>query len=305
MFDSEFDLFTVPVAGGDLTVGRWGTGPRTILALHGVTANHACFHALADELGDDFTLLAPDLRGRGGSRDVEGPYGMTSHADDVATVIDMHAQGPVTVVGHSMGGFVAAVLSARYPELVAEVVLVDGGLPLDLGPLAALPIEDLISAVIGPAMDRLSTTYLSRDDYIDFWRAHPAMADDWSPYFERYFDTDLIADVGGFRSSCKIDAVVADTESDMRGETVPGALRTITQPVLFLRAPRGLQNDQSLYAEDVLDTHRDLIPHMQFADIDDVNHYSIVLGKGAGSVASAVRRFVAADVWSRTATRSS
>lgn len=39
MFDSSFDVVQVPVDGRDLTVGRWGSGPRVVVAAHGVTAN--------------------------------------------------------------------------------------------------------------------------------------------------------------------------------------------------------------------------------------------------------------------------
>ncbi|TAL16767.1 MAG: alpha/beta hydrolase, partial [Frankiales bacterium] len=210
MFDSSYDVVQVPVDGGELTVGRWGSGPRTVVAAHGVTANHTSFHPLADALGDEFTLLAPDLRGRAGSRDVGPPYGMAAHADDVAAVVRSLADGnPVTLLGHSMGGFVAAVAAARHADLVSSVVLVDGGLPLDLGPAAALPIEDLLKAVLGPAIERLGMTFASVEAYLDFWRQHPALAADWSPYVERYLQTDLVDDGGALRPSTRKEAVIA------------------------------------------------------------------------------------------------
>lgn len=293
MFDSSYDVVQVPVDGGELTVGRWGSGPRTVVAAHGVTANHTSFHPLADALGDEFTLLAPDLRGRAGSRDVGPPYGMAAHADDVAAVVRSLADGnPVTLLGHSMGGFVAAVAAARHADLVSSVVLVDGGLPLDLGPAAALPIEDLLKAVLGPAIERLGMTFASVEAYLDFWRQHPALAADWSPYVERYLQTDLVDDGGALRPSTRKEAVIADTESDLREGVVEQSLKELRQPVVHLRAPRGLLDQEPpLYPDPSLEPWRSVVPQLETELVEDCNHYTILLAEhGARQVAETVRR---------------
>lgn len=293
MFDSSYDVVKVPVDGGELTVGRWGSGPRTVVAAHGVTANHTSFHPLADALGDGFTLLAPDLRGRAGSRDVGPPFGMAAHADDVAAVVRSLAGGaPVTLLGHSMGGFVAAVAAARHPGLVSSVVLVDGGLPLDLGPAAALPIEDLLKAVLGPAIERLGMTFESVEAYLDHWRPHPALADDWSPYVERYLEADLVDDGGALRPSTRKEAVIADTESDLHEGVVEQSLKELRQPVVHLRAPRGLLNQEPpLYPEASLEPWRSVVPQLETGLVEDCNHYTILLAEnGARQVAETVRR---------------
>lgn len=296
MFDSSYDVVKVPVDGGELTVGRWGSGPRTVVAAHGVTANHTSFHPLADALGDAFTLLAPDLRGRAGSRDVGPPFGMGAHADDVATVVrELTGGSEVLLLGHSMGGFVAAVAAARHPDLVSSVVLVDGGLPLDLGPLAAMPIEDLLKAILGPAIDRLDMTFESVEAYLDYWRPHPALADDWSPYVERYLEADLFDDAGALRPSTRKEAVVADTESDLREGVVEQSLKQLRQPVVHVRAPRGLLNQEPpLYPEASLEPWRSVVPQLETELVEDCNHYTILLAEhGARQVAETVRRLAA------------
>ena len=60
----EASTFTVPVAGGELLVTRFGSGPRRVLGIHAITANAWSLRAVARRLGPDFTLVAPDLRGR-------------------------------------------------------------------------------------------------------------------------------------------------------------------------------------------------------------------------------------------------
>src|SRR5512140_2879512 len=176
-----YQVFDVQVPGGQLRVGRWGTGPAVVIAAHGLTGTHMNFEALADQLGDTVTLLAPDLRGRGRST-VNGPYGMARHADDLMAVLDHAGCADASVVGHSRGGFVAVVAAGRHPGRIRDLVLVEGGLPLDLGSLAGRPIEEVVRAVVGPALDRLRMTFPSRQAYLDYWRPHPALAGDWNDY---------------------------------------------------------------------------------------------------------------------------
>src|SRR5690606_31424603 len=114
----------------------------------------------------------------GRSNQLPGPYGMPQHADDLAAVLDAFGVEQAVVIGHSMGAFVSVVLSHRHPNRVAELVLVDGGLPLFV-PEGIAP-DDLTKAVLGPAQERLTMTFDSVNSYLDFWRVHPAFADDWT-----------------------------------------------------------------------------------------------------------------------------
>ena len=81
------DHVTVPVAGGDLFVARWGSGPP-VLAVHGITGSHAAWPWVADRLAGAVSLIAPDLRGRGASNGLPGPFGMAAHAADLVAVLD-------------------------------------------------------------------------------------------------------------------------------------------------------------------------------------------------------------------------
>jgi lipase len=158
----------VPVAGGTPGVGEWtGDGPPVVL-LHGLTGSHVSWLFVAEALPGG-SLLAPDLRGRGRSSDLPGPYGLATHADDAA-VIRAHAAAPVVVVGHSRGGFVAAVLADRHPGQISTVVLVDGGLPF--APEEPEHTESVVSTI----RDGLSIAFPDRVAYLDSYRVHPAFA---------------------------------------------------------------------------------------------------------------------------------
>lgn len=64
---------------------------------------------------------------------------------------DNPAALPVVVVGHSMGAFAAVVLANLFPDRVRSLVLVDGGLPLQVP--AGLTDAEIVAAVLGPAAD--------------------------------------------------------------------------------------------------------------------------------------------------------
>src|SRR5690606_30778701 len=127
-----------------------------VLAVHGVTSSHKSWPLVAAAL-DGVRVIAPDLRGRGRSNQLPGPYGMPQHADDLAAVLDAFGADSAVVVGHSMGAFVSVVFSHRPPERVSELVLVDGGLPLAV-PEGIAP-DELTKAVLGPAQARLTMTF--------------------------------------------------------------------------------------------------------------------------------------------------
>ena len=286
-----FEFVDVPVAGGDLRVGRWGTGPRVVLGVHGVTASLMSLVPVARQLGDDFTLIAPDLRGRGGSATLPGPFGMGAHAADCAAVLEHLGTGPVTVVGESMGAFVGVVLGARRPDLVERLVLVDGGLPFPVP--ESIDVDTMIDAVLGPAVARLRQTFESVDAYLDFWRVHPALQEDWSDDIEAYLRYDLMGDAPELRSRVSEAAVRADgAENLVDPGLVPDALAALQCEVTMLRATRGLLNQvPPLYPDEVVEPWRAVVPRFADEVLDDTNHYTIAFGeRGAKTVADHVRR---------------
>jgi abhydrolase domain-containing protein 6 len=98
----------------------------TIVMLHGYTGSKENWHRLAKVLGRRYRLVVPDLPGWGESaRDPHADYGYAAEAARVAAFLSYIGGAPVTLLGHSMGGGVAAVVAARYPDLVARVGLLN------------------------------------------------------------------------------------------------------------------------------------------------------------------------------------
>ena len=94
--------YDVDVAGGTLRVLSWGSGPRPAIAVHGITGNAVCWQAVARALPEDWTLYAVDLRGRGHSAALPGPYGFDQHGADLRdAVLALGLDRPVQEIGRA------------------------------------------------------------------------------------------------------------------------------------------------------------------------------------------------------------
>jgi len=257
-----------------------------VLAIHGITSSSRAWLALSRNL-PEARILAPDLRGRGRSRDLEPSTGMRHHAADLAMLLDERGLGPVPVVGHSMGGFVAVALAAARADLVSSLLLVDGGYPLARP--AGVPDEGLADAVLGPVAARLSREFPDREAYRDFWRAHPAFPDELGPELLAYVDYDLTGEPPHLRPTSTVEAIAHDSLDLYGSPWHVDALAGLGIPAPLLRAPRGLLDEPGgLYPD--LPEHPPLAPTMTVTDVPDVNHYTILLtDPGAGIVADALR----------------
>jgi pimeloyl-ACP methyl ester carboxylesterase len=277
------DPIDVPVVGGRLRVATWSGTGAPVLAIHGITSSSRTWSFVARAL--DNPVLAPDLRGRGRSNHLPGPWGMVQHAEDCAEVVAASGGVPLVVVGHSMGGFVATVLAARRPDLVRGIVLVDGGLPF--------PAADEAATLAGlqPIKARLQATY-TREEYRTWFREHPAFARDWTPEAEEYADYDLPDSPG--RPSADPQAVEADQVDMVSGTAYLEALEKPMPPRVFLHAPRGFADDPpGLYPQETVDEYAARWPDIDVRAVPGVNHYTIVLSRrGADAVAEAVHALV-------------
>ena len=270
----ERRTLTVPADGGHLAVSHWpGSGPP-VVALHGITANSLAFTALADAL-PHLDLYAPDLRGRAGSARLPGPYGLAAHVADTLGLLDHLGRRQAVVIGHSMGAFVAALAAARHPERFPHVVLVDGGLAFPAPP--GTDIDQLLQAVIGPAMERLRMTFETREAYQAYFRAHPALAPHWNAHLAAYVDHDLTGRAPNLRSSCVLDAVRADGTDILTDPEAHAALHRRQVRATFFHAERGLLDEpRALYTPGQITTAHLDPARVSTHHIPGTNHYSIL-----------------------------
>jgi pimeloyl-ACP methyl ester carboxylesterase len=281
----------VPVAGGELAVYRLGSqrlDAPAVLAVHGITATSYAWLAVAAALDDDASLIAVDLRGRGESRALPGPFGLDAHVEDLVTVLDATSLRRPVVLGHSMGSYVAARLAARHPDRVSRLVLVDGGLTIEGS--ADVDPEPFMRAFLGPALARLEMTFDDLDAYVAWWAEHPAVkGSDIDPgVLRRYVEHDLVGEPPALRSSVNPDVLRPDGGDVLRCDDA----HRLMLPAVLLCAPRGMVNDpQPMQPLDLVRAWAAEDPGRRRAlQVPDVNHYTIALGAaGAAAVAAEVR----------------
>jgi pimeloyl-ACP methyl ester carboxylesterase len=295
----------VPVAGGTLHVALAGAPPdeadAVVLAVHGLTSSLMVWRTVARELSrrTRVCLIAPDLRGRGRSSALGGPFGFDAHLADLLAVLDYFSVRRAVVAGHSMGAYLAAYLAAWQPDLVSAVVLADSGLPFRHVPKGD-PAE-VIERAFGAAIGRLRMTFDSVDEYVGRWRSHPAFSPAFQPGFVRPWDEDLEAyaryeiagEPGAIRCVVSESAVLADSEEMLLDESTRTALDRVRAPIVLLRASRGVNGyDLPLIARHQLLRLAATHPDAYVQDVWGVNHYTLVLGPTLGSrrVATALAR---------------
>lgn len=110
---------TVTVNGANLHVARTGQG-RPLLLLHGWPEFWRTWEPIMTRLADRYDLIAPDLRGFGGSDKLTAPFGLAEQAADVTALIGaLDVVAPVGIVSHDAGATVTQVLARRSPESIA------------------------------------------------------------------------------------------------------------------------------------------------------------------------------------------
>src|SRR4051812_41086378 len=118
---AAFDHDGVLLAYDD--TGESGLPP--VLLLHGVSSARSTWHRLVPTLDGRCRTPALDLRGHGESGHDPGTYTLEHYAPDVIAFLEDRVDQPVVLIGHSLGGVVAATVAQQRPDLVRAVLLED------------------------------------------------------------------------------------------------------------------------------------------------------------------------------------
>jgi pimeloyl-ACP methyl ester carboxylesterase len=260
--------------GVNLQLAKWAGNGKSILCVHGITANCRCWDVLASVLSPTYRVLAMDLRGRGGSDKPEKGYSLDHHIGDINCLMDDLGLDQVVLMGHSLGAFISLVFGATYPQRVDRIVLVDGG-----GQLSKEQMDKVFEG-IKPALDRLGKIFPSADAYIETMKKAPYLQP-WSSALKTYCDYELEEIEGGVR--CNIQAAhIQEEAANIRNVSPQEFYAKVSCKALVLRATRGLlSEDDILLPETVVERMVNEIPQATRVDIADVNHYGIIFQPNA------------------------
>lgn len=101
-----------------------GYGP-TLVLLHGFLENKEMWAFAHREFSNSHQVVSIDLLGHGKTPCLESDHEMTTMADLLKVVCNHLKIEKATIVGHSMGGYVALELSKNHPDLVAGICLMN------------------------------------------------------------------------------------------------------------------------------------------------------------------------------------
>jgi pimeloyl-ACP methyl ester carboxylesterase len=195
---------------------RPGEGAETVLLLHGFTDSAHSWDLVLPRLPAGWRLLAPDQRGHGESERPAHGYTVAQLVADAAALLDAADAGPVTVVGHSMGSFVAQGLALAAPARVKRLVLVGAS------PRGAMPgVRELMRDVAGLA-DPVPEDFVQAFQQSCLARPVPA------PFFERTVAESRKLPARAWRALC----------ADFAGFDVRAELARIACPVLVVWGAR-------------------------------------------------------------------
>ena len=163
--ERRFDSAEVVLPGGvrlNYLAGGPTGGPAVIM-LHGFSDSSFSFSRVWPLMPPHYRILAVDQRGHGNSDRPATDYSMDTFASDLLTLMDSLHIDRATIVGHSMGSFVARRVAERAPDRVQRLVLIGTALTPRNAVVAELKsvIEGLTDPV-DPAFIRefqMSTTY--------------------------------------------------------------------------------------------------------------------------------------------------
>lgn len=164
--------------GTEIAYERSGSG-KPLLLVHGGTADHRRWAAIAPRFAEHFTVYAMDRRGRGGSGDAP-EYDLAREAEDVAAVVEaiaMQTGAAVAVLGHSFGGL-CSLEAALLSDQISRLILYEPPVPVGL-PMYDPDMPDRIQVLIeGGEMERALETFIREEvkmpeHEFEIYRAHP------------------------------------------------------------------------------------------------------------------------------------
>jgi pimeloyl-ACP methyl ester carboxylesterase len=248
---------------------------RTIVLLHGNTANAWWWQWVAAELPKDLRLLALDQRGHGDSEWVKPPaYKPHDYAADLANFIraEVREERPI-VVGHSMGGVVTLAFASRYAELARGVVVVDTAVVSTRGRDRYLHRLKALPTVVYPDLETAKARF----------RLMPNEGEIHQDRVLAIAEKSLMpAESGGY--TLKFDR---ESFFGSDGLHVMDTIRELRLPTLLVRAEKSrIMTQESSEAAAASN------PHTRLVVIREAHHH-VILEK-PGETAKAIREFVEA-----------
>ena len=280
---------TVPVPGGNINVWhrRASGSADTAVLIHGLSGNSRWWSSVIEHLPGDLGLIALDVRGRAGSVEAPPPFDLTTIADDVTRSLDYFEVPRAVVAGYSMGGWVAAIFGAIHADRVERIVLIDGGLPLPRDP--DTDPEAFIEAMVGPSLRRLEVEFDSEESYFELWKSHPALEKHWDDAMRPALRHELAPKGAGLAVRANPEAIEVGAREITVGTEANEAAGRLAVPAHLIVVERGTTDQPGgMIPLQTAENAATANPELTMQYLPGLNHYTLLLGRGAAPVAAAI-----------------
>jgi abhydrolase domain-containing protein 6 len=235
---------TIAVDDKTLAYTEQGEGPALVI-IHGVGGHKEDWAGVANVLEETHRVFSIDMLGFGESSKSGDDLSMSVQASAIKALLDEHEIDSVSLVGNSVGGWVAATFAATYPDDVEKLVLIDvagfkamfeGEPPVNFDPGNAEEMQALINITINSSVAQT-----------------PGLA-------ERAFESYVSSG----------EKAIAQTwgKSLFTSARLEELLPKITAPTLVLWG-----EDDKLFPSVLAEAFANLIPHASFELIPDAGHF--------------------------------
>lgn len=242
----------MPIRVRDFTMNYEDNGSgMPVLFIHGFPLSHALWQPQLDGLLDVARVIAPDLRGFGGSDPMRGVYTMEELARDCVVLLDeLGLKDPIVIGGLSMGGYVIFALYRLFPERVSALILA-ATCPGADSPEAKVNREKTAETVLELGVDPVVKNMLPKMLAPANYQNNP----------------DLVRYVREMMESCSVEGVIgASLGMKERPDSTP-LLAQINCPTLILHGTE----DQLMPASEA-EKMNSGIPHSQLRLLPEAGH---------------------------------
>lgn len=204
-------------------VHQFTGGPRRMLALHCTLAHSGAWRALAGQVADMATMIAPDMLSHGRSPDWDG---LGDYQDRIVAAVAHLLEDGMDIIGHSFGATVALRLAVEYPEKVRSLTLIE---PVYFA-IALQDAPELVAKHDADA-DPFANAMQAGDNALAA-RLFNRM---WSSGGPRWPDLPEASRAAMTRAISVVPACQLSLYDDRPGMLAPGVLDRVTAPCLLLR----------------------------------------------------------------------
>lgn len=177
--------------GVRLACASFGGSGSPVVLLHGLAGRAMEWRETASWLTERHRVFAPESRGHGRSERRPRDLSRAAHVADVGMWIQDIADGPVVLVGQSLGGHTAFLVAARHPEMVDKLIVVEATPERD--PEAPQQVREWLEAWPVP--------FATRAQAVSFFGRNEAWANAWAEGLEQRdrglwprFETDVMVE---------------------------------------------------------------------------------------------------------------